>query len=146
MAVVTLSQPEEDSVRSVLMHIYEHEGALTPQAVLEHGTDPDSVLHGFFEWDDSEAARRFRLSQAGELIRRCKITVQTGPEEVRRVRAFTHVAPRASYVPTEKALVESRDVVLQQCLRDISALRRKYADLVDFDVVLRQSLGQQEAA
>lgn len=146
VAVVTvLGEPEKQSVRSVLLRIYEEEGALTPQTVLERAADPEHELHPFFEWDDTEAARRFRLSQAGDLIRRCKITVRTGPEETHRVRAFLHVPPKDSYVPTDSALTEDRDVVLEQCLRDIEKVKLKYAGLLSFADVLRQYL-EPEAA
>lgn len=49
-------------------------GIITPAQVVEHARDPESVLHQYFEWDDTEAARRFRLVQAGNLISRVRVT------------------------------------------------------------------------
>ena len=50
-------------------------GLLRPQAVVDAARDEDSPLHGAFCWDDTEAANRYRLIQAQELIRSFKITV-----------------------------------------------------------------------
>lgn len=43
-------------------------GRLTAEKVVEHAADPTHPLHGFFEWDDTEAARKYRIAQARELI------------------------------------------------------------------------------
>lgn len=133
-------------VHQELLSLYERDGRLTPESVVEEATDPANPLHGSFTWDDSEAARKHRLNEARSLIRSVRIYIHTAPEQTRRVRAFTHVAPKQSYVPTERALGEDRDVVLEQCLREIEALRRKYSALVDFDTALRQALEPAAAA
>lgn len=134
--------------REALQELCERQGFLTPESVLVEASREDSVLHSYFEWNDTEAARRYRLVQAGGLIRSCKVTVTTSPEETRRVRAFTSV-PREDgpvYVPTGTALRLERDVVLQQALRDLTALRNKYQSLVDFGEVLRQFMAEAEEA
>ena len=51
-------------------------GLLRPQAVVDAARDEESPLHGAFCWDDTEAANRYRLIQAQELIRSFKITVE----------------------------------------------------------------------
>jgi len=43
-------------------------GLLTPAAVVTAARDLESPLHESFEWDDSEAAERYRLWQARQLI------------------------------------------------------------------------------
>ena len=40
---------------------------VTPQEILEKARDETSELHKCFEWDDSVAAERYRLQQAGNL-------------------------------------------------------------------------------
>lgn len=52
-------------------------GILTPDAVVEAASDPGSPLHDYFEWDDTEAARKYRLDQARTLIRVVRVDVQT---------------------------------------------------------------------
>lgn len=138
------------TVRDELQALVDRDGFITAESVLSAAANPTSSLHTRFEWDDTEAARRFRVVQAGLLIRSVKITVATSAEETRRVRAFVSI-PRAEgpseYVPTMEALAdERRDVVLQQAIREVAALRRKYSALIDIDAVLHSSAQQDAVA
>ncbi len=127
-------------VRETLVALYERDGKLTPEQVVAEASDPDHPLHGHFEWDDTAAAHRYRLSQAGHLIRQCKVRVQVEPERTERVRVFAHVPTRGSFVPTDEALSgPDRDVVMEQAVRELEALRRKYQALVDWDRVLAEA-------
>jgi len=56
-------------LRTELMAIRMKRGVLTAPIVLEEAEDPDHPLHDKFEWDDGEAARRWRLHQASQLLR-----------------------------------------------------------------------------
>ena len=49
--------------------------ALTPKNVLEEAKPSYSVLHEFFEWDDSVAGERFRLNQARNMLMAGKFVV-----------------------------------------------------------------------
>ena len=61
---------KSEVVRQELLEICrENRGVLRPEDVVEQARSPKSVLHGLFQWDDSEAAREYRLWQARELIR-----------------------------------------------------------------------------
>lgn len=124
-------------IKDELVKICERDGSLTPESVVKEASDPRSALHRFFEWDDTEAARRYRLAQAGFLIRRCKIVVSVAPEEVRRVREFVNIPAekgRGEYVPVAEALNDDRrDVVMEQAVRELEAVRHKYEALVDID-------------
>lgn len=61
-------------------------GNLTPDAVLEDARSKKSPLHDCFEWDDSEAAHRYRLEQARTLIRSVRVEVTTESKTVSVVR------------------------------------------------------------
>ncbi len=59
-------------------------GVLKVEDVLNEARDESSILHKHFEWDDSEAAQKYRLQQARALIQKCKITlVETQPVHIR---------------------------------------------------------------
>ena len=59
-------------------------GVLKVTDVLEEARKEDSVLHKYFEWDDSEAAEQYRRQQARALIQRCRIQlVETEPVQIR---------------------------------------------------------------
>ena len=51
-------------------------GLLRPAAVVDAARDEKSPLHGAFEWDDTEAAQKYRLLQAQSLIRSFKVEIE----------------------------------------------------------------------
>lgn len=52
-------------------------GVLTPDAVINEAKKKTSVLHGEFEWDDTVAAKKYRIDQARRIIRTVKYPVET---------------------------------------------------------------------
>jgi hypothetical protein len=56
-----------------LERIRKQYGTLTRHAVLEAAEEEDNPLHDEFVWDDGEAAARYRLAQAGDLIRAVRV-------------------------------------------------------------------------
>lgn len=52
-----------------------NEGSLTPEDVVNDAKYDNSPLHKFFEWDDGEAAAKYRLEQARQLIRSVRVNV-----------------------------------------------------------------------
>lgn len=124
-------------VLTALTTIYEQRGALTPAAVVEVASAPDHPLHSRFEWDDAEAARDFRLLQAGQLIRSVRLKI-TEPE-VTEVRAFLHVpgteaGAAGSYVPETEVRHDPvlQAVILQQMNREWRILKRRYENHAAF--------------
>lgn len=148
-----MTEPITSSLRDVLRSLYdENGGSLTPQIVLTAARPVDSVLHQYFEWDDSAAAEKYRLAQAGNLIRRVKIKVETSEGDTYDVRAFVHVpatanpaadiadpddtanAPSATYLPEDVARRDAvaREIVLRQMRRDWTSFKRRYEHLQEF--------------
>lgn len=130
----------------VLEQLVDRDGMVTPTSVVEEASDESSPLHDHFEWDDSVAGPRYRLVQAGHLIRRYRVTVVTDDERTIRPRALslTYGDGGLGYRRTDEALSdpEQREFVLSQALREVAALRTKYTALLDFDQVLRTALGE----
>jgi len=78
-------------------------GILTPEAVVEDARDPDSPLHGEFNWDDASAAHQHRLDQARALIRSVRVTVRNETKilsTIRYVRNPDAEPKEAGYVRT----------------------------------------------
>lgn len=50
-------------------------GRLTPESVVADAKFNNSPLHHLFEWSDTEAARKYRLHQARQLIASVKVNV-----------------------------------------------------------------------
>lgn len=62
-------------VLSELSVIEETRGKITPQLVIESAKNKKSVLHDYFEWDDSKAAQSWRVRQASSLLNNIKVNV-----------------------------------------------------------------------
>ena len=46
----------------------DNRGKVRPIDVVEYARDPETTLHGQFTWDDSDAAQRYRLWQARQVL------------------------------------------------------------------------------
>jgi len=114
---VTLDQRTID----ILTEIYDRDGKLTPEAVLD-----DARLRDRFEWDDAVAAHSYRLEQARRIIRSVKVII-----EETKVREFHYVPSRGSYAPVREVMSD-RDVraeVLAQFEQDANRFAKKWADM-----------------
>lgn len=129
------------SLLSELQAIRDERGELTPALVVETARDPEHPLHSRFEWDDSVAAEKWRLEQAGQLLRVVKLPAD--PSRADDLRAFVAVkgkdSHKADYVPTEEALTDEfvRKLVLRDMEREWRLLKRRYEHMREFaDLIL----------
>lgn len=103
-------------------------GRLTPGQVVEAARPEDSILHGYFEWEDSIAAESWRRVQARELIKRVKIVVQLQKTTMRVVRYIRDTAKEATepgYVALLKCRKEeTREVLAEELERVLKLLDR----------------------
>lgn len=117
------------------------DGFITPGAVVEKAREETSVIHGCFEWNDENAAERYRLHQAGELLRNI-VTVNVaddGCPEV-PVRAFVNIRSESErgYKPIT-AVVRNPDeygYLLECAKNELQAFTQKYATLEELGVVI----------
>lgn len=128
-------------LRASLTRIYETQGELTPQHVVDDARPETSELHHRFEWDDELAGEAYRRTQAAELIRsvRIQFAVDSDTSERKYVRAFSSAreagdAERAGYVPTEELVQDelATKILLKAFEREIADLKRKYGHLSEF--------------
>jgi hypothetical protein len=127
----------EGNLRDVLMAIREKRGALTPAIVVEEAAAPDHPLHHRFEWDDTEAAIKYRLSQAQSLLR-VKYKTDVGNKRG-DLRAFwvTRDAQgelTSRYEPIEEVITDpfQRDLMLKQMRRDWQTFKKRYQHMEEF--------------
>jgi len=114
-------------------------GRLTPEDVVVEAAKRRSVLGQYFEWDDSEAARKYRLSQAGYLIRAVVLCPSQDEPSFEPVRAFVSVGGSADEPPTSFTHIRQamqderlRGEVLGRAKTELVAWRTRYADLQAF--------------
>jgi hypothetical protein len=69
----------QEIIKVALASIETATGELTDDAVVQAARDPGHVLHGYFDWDDTTAAAKWRLQQARRLI--TSVTVRVSFDE-----------------------------------------------------------------
>ena len=114
-------------------------GRLTPAQVVAAAAESGSPLHDHFEWDDSEAARKYRLGQAAYLIRAIVLCPDGHERPHEPVRAFVRVDEAGPGGGTSFAHIcdamrdnELREQVVERARCELVAWRHRYANLNDF--------------
>ena len=138
---------QREEIRSALLAISEHHhGVLNPKDVVEAASDPAHILHERFEWDDSVAAAAYRLAQAAALIRRVRLTFvrSSGVDREITVSTTRQFQSRPSmrtkeggYEAIDQLLADAdkRRELLAQVLSELTAYRRRYAELSELEAV-----------
>lgn len=107
-------------------------GRVSAELVLERAADPASTFHSHFVWDDTDAAHRYRLQQAGQLIRKFKIVRNVGGRTI-RVDAFVKVPDSTDgYVPVQQAVTMDW-VVQHRRIQLIASMERLAEQLRSWD-------------
>lgn len=108
-------------------------GLLLPETVVEFAKDPTTALHNRFEWDDTEAAQKYRIWQARQLI---KVTVNILPNESEtEYKMFVSLKPDRYNGGGYRTLVgvmsdeAMRRQLLTQAHNDFKMWQKKYQQL-----------------
>lgn len=124
---------KSDAIRAELDRIAKKSGGvLWPEKVVDAARDESSPLHSRFEWDDSEAAERYRVWQARQLI---AITVNviegSADDEQLWVSLKPDRAESGGYRSMVNVLSDKnlRDQLLSDALEDMRIFERKYRHL-----------------
>lgn len=81
---------EAQKIGPAIQGIESRDGKVTPESVVEDARSETSPLHRYFEWNDTKAAKKYRLSQARLIINHLQIRVVFGGEPV-ETKAFHSV-------------------------------------------------------
>jgi len=112
----------------------EKTGSVTPYVLLEDAKKISSPLHEYFQWNDEKAAERYRVKQAGELLRSITVVSKIKGQPSQVQRAYLNVnnldEKGRIYVNINKALTEPeyREQVLKQAFRELTYWEGKYQD------------------
>lgn len=126
------------------------DGGLTSEDVLEEAREGASLLHDFFEWNDSIAAEEYRKRQAGYLIRGIKVTIinksareELGIEIPGSIRAFHSLKVPESeepvYVSVDRIAqdVELRRQLMEKAWKELISWKERYKKYQEFDRLCR---------
>lgn len=127
-------------------------GSVTPEAVVSAAKSKRHVLHGYFNWNDADAADKYRCEQARKLIQAVRVVVEEQGAPVLR-RAFVHVdngQESTRYLTTSLAMQSEslRDQILEKARGDLNAWIERYEELnelaglvAEVKVALRRAYG-----
>lgn len=117
--------------------VYEELGntEITAKEILEKAKNPNSELHKLFEWDDRKAAEKYRLQQAGNIVR--NLVFVTDDEKEEPIRVFHISTEPKKYKPTKLILQQPDEyrALLQRAKDELYAFQRKYKSLVELEEV-----------
>lgn len=126
------------TIEKELRALHSRDGVLTCEAVLDAARPKNSPLHSYFTWDDSRAAERYRLIEAGRLI--ATVRIEYTPKKAAQIiyaPAFiptgTNSEGKREYFPVEE--VTRNEFLQQKALADarceMEGTRARYSHLVD---------------
>ncbi len=106
-----------------------------PEQVVDAARPKNSPIHDLFEWDDSTAAERYRLSQARNFVNHLEVVVISHSGE-RTTKAFhsvivTHGDTRERGYCSLETIVENEDLnaqVIRKALGELTYWRDKYSE------------------
>jgi len=121
----------------------ENKGRLEPQMVVENAREKDSVLHDYFNWDDSTAAESWRRQQARLLINHIDMVIHYGNEE-KTIKAFVNLIvqngkeeEKNKYIPIEIAVKDEgmRKQLIEEALKEIISWKKKYKEYQELALI-----------
>ena len=112
----------------------------TAEDVLERARDSESELHKCFEWDDTVAAEKYRLTQARLVIANLVVEVKRDKKEPTEFRVYQSNGREKGYA---KSTVIARDIdryaeLLNRAKAELDSFRRRYANIVELESVIEE--------
>ena len=114
-----------------------HNGRLTNADVVAAAEDKKSPLHKYFDWADKSAAGKYRIEQAGLLIRSIEVVVEVRKnQKPQQIRAFVSVKREKdrSYTSIGHAMSDEalKKQVLREAWEELEGWRKRFANLQEF--------------
>jgi hypothetical protein len=103
-------------------------GVLLPERIVEFARSANTAMHSAFTWDDGEAAQRWRLAQAKQVIR-AAVTMLPRPDGgMVPVRAYVFDTRKSAYAATAEVIVDDAgaDMLLRQMRLDVERVLGRY--------------------
>ena len=129
-----------------IRNLADDDGLIKPERVVEAARPKTSPIHDQFEWNNTEAAEKYRLLQASELIRvSVEIIDCGGNRDPVVVRAFTSLTTErgenGGYRATVQVLSnkQMREQMLADAIAELQAFERRYAILKELAEVFAAS-------
>jgi hypothetical protein len=135
-----ISESDQRLIQSTLQDLYERTGDLVPQQIVEEARPQNAPLHSHFNWDDGDAARRYRLGQAVRLIKLVRVK-RVGDRSVppKAVPEYFKVTKeegrKYAHVSEVMSDVDLRRGVVQAAWQRLIAWRRQYSNISELSAI-----------
>ena len=125
--------------QKVAEEIFSIGDSATPQAIVDKARDEATELHKCFTWDDTEAAGKWRQSEARQIVRLLVIKRPAEESKEPEVRVFYKTAPNEGYKPVSLVLRKESEylAMLHRALGELQAFQKKYTILSDHEELRR---------
>lgn len=101
----------------------------TPEELLKASRNKKAPTHSLFEWDDSAAAREYRLVQARVIVSSLQVEITTLKGRKESVRAYIGSSNRGSYVATLEATSEELTDAENDCINEMRRFKQRWRGL-----------------
>lgn len=122
-----------------IMEICEELESATPQQILEKARDSNTELHKCFTWDDTEAAKKWRISEARAVVRNLKIIEQNPDKqsEPTTIRVFYKTDNESGYKPTKLILKKPDEykALVERCRSELLAIKQKFNSISEYEEI-----------
>lgn len=122
-----------------IMEICEQLESATPQQILEKARDSNTELHKCFTWDDTEAAEKWRISEARAVVRNLKIIEQKPDKQTEptTIRVFYKTDNESGYKPTKLILKKPDEykVLVERCRSELLAIKQKFNSISEYEEI-----------
>ena len=99
-------------------------GGITPAVLVKEAQKQRSPIHQCFEWDDTEAAKKYRIVQAQYILRQIEIVVEREDAAPLQIRAFHNVVQNDQrFYTTVKAAREDEELWEQVKAKALSEIK-----------------------
>lgn len=131
--------------REILRLKQKNQNTVSPKVMVDAARKPTNPMHSLFEWDDSEAAEKYRVSQAQHIMRALQVIYVEAPKQP--MRAFEIISKKRPgdsktvtlYGTSEEACADP-DVharLVADAVRELIAWRNRYQMLNEMRNLVR---------
>jgi hypothetical protein len=129
------------TIQEELQSIEEKNGILRAEDVVEYAKNKKTALHSQFVWEDTEAARLYRLYTARQVIK-ASVTIIERDNKEYTVRAFVSLTTDRTQegggyrsITTVLSDADMKKRMVSDALGELVTIRRKYKELSELSKV-----------
>lgn len=129
-----------------ILELERRDGKCTAEALVQEAAPASSPLHSLFEWDDTEAAKQWRVEQARYVIRNVRFVVRREERPATQHIAFVSIreGKTGGYANTIRVVSDEqlRQQMVDDAMTALEAWRERYGHLSELTAVVEAITAQ----